>query len=64
MDHCLWRQAECDRFYAEVEDLLVEMTREMGEDFEIIIEQRPLQEDSDLDAYLQNPNGFRRAHPG
>lgn len=56
-----WRQAECERFNAAVQDLLTKIRGELGQRFIVLNEQRELFEDPDLEAYLANPKGFRRA---
>ncbi len=56
-----WRQAECDRFNAAVEELVTELRQELGPVFEVINRQPQASEDPDLDAYLADPIGFRRA---
>ncbi len=55
-----WRQDECDRFNASVAELLAEIGRLLGPEFEVIDRQGQCAEDRDLDAYLANPHGFRR----
>src|SRR5262249_29889415 len=55
-----WRQAECDRFNLAVIELVGDLKRELGADFELINRQKPMAEDPDLDAYLADPQGFRR----
>ena len=55
-----WRQPECDRFNADVQLLLAEIRRELGPEFQVVDQQVELAEDPDLDAYLDNPKGFRR----
>ncbi len=56
-----WRQDECDRFNAAVVELYQTVERELGESFTLTNTQPVLREDPDLDAYLQDPKGFRRA---
>jgi hypothetical protein len=55
-----WRQAECDCFNAAALALFEKVAAELGEAFEVINAQQPVREDPDLDAYLKDPNGFRR----
>jgi len=55
-----WRQPECDRFNEIARELLDEIRKELGPDFEVVNEQVPMVEDPDLDAYLADPKGFRR----
>lgn len=55
-----WRQEECDRFNAAVRELFERAHAELGEDFELVTEQREYHEDPDLDEYLENPNSFPR----
>jgi hypothetical protein len=55
-----WRQPECDRFNEAVKQLLATVRAELGEQFEVINQQREAVEDPDLDAYLADPEGFRR----
>ena len=50
----------CDRFNAAVAELLADIRRELGPMFRIIDRQMPCIEDPDLDAYLADPDGFRR----
>jgi hypothetical protein len=56
-----WRQAECDRFNAAAAALLHRLRAELGPLYEVIDAQPRLCEDPDLDAYLADPPGFRRA---
>lgn len=58
-----WRQPECDRFNSDTLLLFDRLRQELGENFELRNEQVPLQEDPDLDRYLQNPKAFRRKLP-
>ena len=55
-----WLQPECDEFNDAVRDLLKTIRGELGEQFEVIDRQTAASEDPDLDAYLADPNGFRR----
>jgi hypothetical protein len=55
-----WRQPECERFNAAVAELLADIRQELGPEFEVIDRQTLCAEDPDLDAYLTDPNGFRR----
>ncbi|HEX2091878.1 MAG TPA: hypothetical protein VHG28_05715 [Longimicrobiaceae bacterium] len=55
-----WRQGECDRFNAAVDDLLRAVRSELSEEYELVDEQARFREDPDLDAYLADPRGFRR----
>jgi hypothetical protein len=54
-----WRQEECERFNAAVFQLLDDLRRELGPEYLVLNQQRPLAEDPDLDAYLADPVGFR-----
>lgn len=56
-----WRQDECDRFNVAVKELHATVVRELGEAFEVVNLVREAREDPDLDAYLRDPNGFRRS---
>jgi len=56
-----WRQAECDRFNAAAAALVHRLRAELGPLYEVIDAQPRLCEDPDLDAYLADPPGFRRA---
>lgn len=56
-----WRQPECDRFNEVVLNLLATIRAELGARFEVIDRQPRAAEDPDLDAYLADPKGFRRA---
>jgi hypothetical protein len=56
-----WRQAECDRFNAAAAALLERLRAELGPLYAVIDAQPRLSEDPDLDAYLADPAGFRRA---
>jgi hypothetical protein len=56
-----WRQEECDRFNAAVNQLFEAVRTELGEEFELVNEQCELHEDPDVDAYLKNPQEFRRS---
>jgi hypothetical protein len=58
-----WRQPECDRFNAAAEDLLADIRRELGPEFKVIDQQARCAEDTDLEAYLADPKGFRRKQP-
>lgn len=55
-----WRQDECDRFNQAVKELLEVVRKELGDQFEIINRFQEIHEDPDLDAYLQDPKGFKR----
>lgn len=55
-----WRQDECDRFNQAAKDLLLALREELGAHFDVIDAVVKMQEDPDLDAYLWNPQGFRR----
>jgi hypothetical protein len=55
-----WRQSECDAFNRATAELLKNIRSEVGEEFEIIDEQKPLMEDPDLDAYLTDPKRYSR----
>jgi hypothetical protein len=55
-----WPQAECDRFNAAALALFEQVAAKLGEEFAVINAQQPVHEDPDLDAYLQDPKGFRR----
>ena len=59
-----WRQEECDRFNAAVNQLFASISAELGEDFELVYQQNELQEDPDLDEYLNNPKKFNRLSKG
>ena len=56
-----WRQDECDRFNQAARKLLTTVRKELGEDFEVIDNFEEIKEDPDLDAYLRDPKGFKRA---
>lgn len=56
-----WRQDECDRFNAAAKELLETCRRELANDFELIDAYKNINEDPDLDAYLQNPVEFKRS---
>lgn len=58
-----WRQPECDRFNVTAAELLEDIRRELGPEFEVVDRQARSTEDSDLDAYLADPKGFRRTEP-
>ncbi|WP_088890572.1 hypothetical protein [Leptolyngbya ohadii] len=55
-----WRQEECDRFNAAVDDLVETIRAELGEEYELLDQQSRFQEDPDLDRYLADPQNFRR----
>ena len=55
-----WRQAECDRFNADVGEMVADLSRELGSEFKVINRQQPMVEDPDLDAYLADPKWYRR----
>jgi hypothetical protein len=55
-----WRQAECDRFNSAVVELVDDLCRELGSEFEVINKQQQITEDPDLDEYRADPKGFRR----
>jgi len=59
-----WRQDECNRFNAAANQLFESVHAELGEEFELVNEQRELNEDPDLDEYLKNPKEFRRPSKG
>src|SRR4051812_26161172 len=56
-----WRQEECDRFNRAASELLERVRCELGAEFEIVDEQKPVVEDPELDVYLADPKGFRRS---
>lgn len=56
-----WRQEECDRFNAAVTALYATVVRELGDAYDVINVQPEEREDPDLDAYLRDPKGFKRA---
>ncbi len=56
----LWRQEECDRFNKAVEELICLLKTELGDEFELVNEDRKMVEDPDLDEYLKDPKGFKR----
>jgi hypothetical protein len=58
-----WRQAECDQFNTAAAELLADLRKELGPQFEVIDRQVAVREDPELDAYLANPKAFRRTHP-
>ncbi|HKB41225.1 MAG TPA: hypothetical protein VKD72_32665 [Gemmataceae bacterium] len=45
-------------------ELVADIRRELGSDFEMINRQQEIREDPDLDAYLADPIGFRRRRSG
>ncbi|GLV60203.1 hypothetical protein KDH_70250 [Dictyobacter sp. S3.2.2.5] len=55
-----WRQEECDRFNQAARNLLATIRQELGEQFEVIDDFVEEVEDPELDAYLQDPQGFVR----
>jgi hypothetical protein len=55
-----WRQSECDRFNEAVKHLLPAVRAELGDRFEVINRQPEVVEDPDLDAFLADPEAFRR----
>jgi hypothetical protein len=55
-----WTQAECDRFNAAVAELVAAIRVELGSDYEVINRQQQISEGPELDAYLADPEGFRR----
>jgi hypothetical protein len=55
-----WRQPECEQFCDAVRALLTDIRRELGNEFEVLDRQGEIGEDPDLDAYLADPEGFRR----
>lgn len=56
-DPSLWTQGLCDRFNASVEALLALLHQELGEDYDIIDQQRRYVEDPELSEYLaENPS--------
>lgn len=56
-----WRQEECDRFNAESHAIYATIQQELGADFAVLYHHHDLSEDPDLDAYLADPQGFKRA---
>jgi hypothetical protein len=58
-----WRQAEWDRLRAAVQDLYPTLAQELGPAFDLRLDLNTSywHEDPDLDAYLADPQGFRRA---
>ena len=56
-----WREDECARFNSAVRALYDKSAHELGVDYQLIFAAREVHEDSDLDAYLRDPKGFRRA---
>ena len=59
-----WRQEECDRFNQAAQELFNVVSQQLGEQFEVIDAFVAEREDPDLDAYLQDPQGFQRKRPG
>ena len=57
---CLWRQPECDAFNRDVSSAFSRLVVELGSSWHLVNESREMQEDPDLDSYLQDPGGFRR----
>ena len=55
-----WRQGECDLINAAADELLADIRRELGPDFEVTDARTRLSEDPDLGRYLVDPAGFRR----
>ena len=55
-----WRQSECDRFNLAVRELLADIRKELGPDFEVLDHQEDVVEDPDLDTYLADPKKFCR----
>src|SRR4051812_34933325 len=47
-----WRQEDCDRFNRATAELLALIRDQLGSEFEIVDEQKPMVEDPDLDIYL------------
>ena len=56
-----WRHEECDRFNSAVTALYATIVRELGDTFDVIHAQPEERENPDLDVYLQDPKGFKRA---
>lgn len=50
-----WRQADCNQFNSELEELIQDLKTELGSQFEVVDQQRRVSEDPDLDLYLQDP---------
>ena len=57
-DPLLWRQEECDRFNAAVQELIKDIRQELGDDFGVIDRADKFQEDSDLDLFLEDPKVY------
>jgi hypothetical protein len=55
-----WRQEECDRFNQAAIELFERIQMELGGEYEVLNEQDPIIEDSDLDEYLKDPDSFKR----
>jgi hypothetical protein len=55
-----WRQDECDRFNRAARALYDAIVRELGSGFAISYQQDPLNEDPDLDIYMQDKWVYRR----
>jgi hypothetical protein len=55
-----WRQDECERFNKAAREFLIAVRQELGDQFEVIDAFVEEEEDPDLDAYLQDPKGFKR----
>ena len=55
-----WRQDECHHFNLATRALYTLIQDELGNEFEVVYEQRDFAEDPDLDAYLKNPKAFKR----
>ncbi len=56
-----WREPQCRQFNLAVGQALARLRAELGSAWEIHDEFRELHEDPDLDRYLADPGGFKRA---
>jgi hypothetical protein len=57
----LWRQEECEGFNAAVKEIYAQVVEELGVEYEVVNVQAVLTEDPDLDAFLEDPEGFTRS---
>lgn len=55
-----WRQDMCEKFNFSARELYEQIAQELGDEFEVFYDFNDLKEDPDLEAYLKNPQEFRR----
>jgi len=61
VDPSYWTKADCDFFNSRVDKLIIQLRKELGDQFEINDKQERYSQDPDLKRYLDNPKNFKRS---